>query len=123
MTHNHKVRGLQLLNHILLFVGLWYVYSIGSIDMLWISLVTYVVTGILGVNIGLHRFLAHRSFDTYPIIEKFLSLISIVTTIGSPIAWVAIHRQHHKACETTNDPHSPIILGNFRALYIKTMSC
>ena len=117
MTHNQKVRGLQLFNHILLFVGLWYVYTIGSIDMLWISLVTYVVTGILGVNIGLHRFLAHRSFDTYPIIEKFLSLISSVTTIGSPIAWVAIHRQHHKACETTNDPHSPIILGNFRAWF------
>jgi stearoyl-CoA desaturase (delta-9 desaturase) len=71
----------------------------------------------LGVNIGLHRLLSHRSFITYPIIEKILSLISVITTIGSPLAWVAVHRQHHRACETLTDPHSPILLGNFKAWF------
>jgi stearoyl-CoA desaturase (delta-9 desaturase) len=31
------------------------------------------------------------------------------------MAWVAIHRQHHRAAESEKDPHSPIQLGNFRA--------
>jgi stearoyl-CoA desaturase (delta-9 desaturase) len=31
------------------------------------------------------------------------------------MAWVAIHRQHHKNAETDKDPHSPYILGKFNA--------
>jgi len=81
--------------------------------MLGISLIAYVITGMIGVNIGLHRLLSHKSFKTYPIIEKICSLVSVVTTIGSPLAWVAIHRQHHKSVETAKDPHSPYIDGKF----------
>ena len=25
--------------------------------------------------------------------------------------WTAIHRKHHVACETHEDPHSPVIMG------------
>lgn len=107
LTHNQKVRGLQVINHILLFVGLGYVFGTGSYSLLWLSLLVYVITGMLGVNIGLHRLLSHRSFETYPIIEKICTFLSVLTTIGSPIAWCAIHRQHHKYCETPKDPHSP----------------
>jgi stearoyl-CoA desaturase (delta-9 desaturase) len=113
LTHNLKVRGLQIINHILLLIGLGYVFMTGSYELLGISLIMYVITGMLGVNIGLHRLLSHRSFKTYPVIEKLLSLVSVVTTIGSPLAWVAVHRQHHRACETINDPHSPYVEGKF----------
>lgn len=113
LTHNFKVRGLQIINHVLLMLGVWYVIDTQSYDWLAISLVTYVITGMLGVNIGLHRLLSHRSFKTSPIIEKILSLISVVITIGSPLAWVAVHRQHHRTCETPKDPHSPYLDGKF----------
>ena len=116
LTHNQKVRGLQLINHILLIVGLIYVIATDDYGMLGISLIAYVITGMLGVNIGLHRLLSHRSFKTYPIIEKICSLISVVTTIGSPLAWVAIHRQHHKTTETVKDPHSPYQDGKFNII-------
>jgi stearoyl-CoA desaturase (delta-9 desaturase) len=69
----------------------------------------------LGVNIGYHRLLSHRSFQTYKPIENLLSLIGVVTTIGSPMAWSAIHRQHHRSADKTDDPHSPYQLGKFRA--------
>lgn len=112
-THNLKVRSLQIINHLLLLVGIGYVITTGDYGMLGISLITYVITGMLGVNIGLHRLLSHRSFKTYPIIEKICSLISVLTTIGSPLAWVAVHRQHHKTVETAKDPHSPYVNGKY----------
>jgi stearoyl-CoA desaturase (delta-9 desaturase) len=113
LTHNQKVRGLQIINHLLLLVGIWYVVTTQDYGMLGLSFVMYVITGMLGVNIGMHRLLSHRSFETYGWIEKLLSVISVVTTIGSPLAWSALHRQHHKFCETDKDPHSPYKDGKF----------
>lgn len=115
LTHNQTVRGLQIFNHLLLIAGVAYVATTGQWHWLLVSLYFYIVTGMLGVNIGYHRLLSHRSFKTYAPIEKLVSIIGVLTTIGSPMAWVAIHRQHHRAAETEQDPHSPYHLGKFNA--------
>jgi stearoyl-CoA desaturase (delta-9 desaturase) len=115
MTHNQIVRGLQILNHLLLIIGLVIICYTGAYSWVGVSLIFYIVTGILGVNVGYHRLISHRSFQTYKPIERLLSLIGVITTIGSPMAWTAIHRQHHRAAETSNDPHSPYQVGKFRA--------
>jgi len=115
LTHNQIVRGLQLINHVLLLVGITFVFYTGEFTWFGTSLAFYVVTGILGVNVGYHRLISHRSFQTYKPIEQLLSLIGIVTTIGSPMAWTAVHRQHHRAAEKPEDPHSPYQVGKFRA--------
>lgn len=117
LSHNQIVRLLQIINHILLLVGLYYVMSTGEYQLLWYSLFTYWATGIFGINVGFHRLLSHRSFKTYKPIEILLSLIGVVTTVGSPLAWAAIHRQHHRKCETLGDPHSPYVIGKFRAWF------
>jgi stearoyl-CoA desaturase (delta-9 desaturase) len=72
---------------------------------------------VFGINIGLHRLLSHRSFEAPKWFERATSLIAITTTVGSPLAWVALHRQHHKSAETSLDPHSPYILGWWRAWF------
>ena len=115
ISHNQTVRGLQVINHILLLLGFGYVFSTGEYYWLGVSAIAYAVTCMLGVNIGYHRLISHRSFETYNFIEKLFSVIGVITTIGSPIAWVAIHRQHHRSTETEKDPHSPYILGKFNA--------
>jgi len=61
--------------------------------------------------------ISHRSFRTWYPVEFILSFISVITTVGSPLAWVAIHRQHHRSCERPGDPHSPYLLGNWRAWF------
>ena len=33
------------------------------------------------------------------------------------MAWAAVHRQHHRVCERPGDPHSPYLLGNWRAWF------
>lgn len=115
LSHNTKVRSLQVINHILLVVGLMYVFYSGNYDYLWWSLGFYWFTGVFGINIGMHRLLSHRSFETWTWMEKFLSLVATITGVGSPLAWAAVHRQHHTHTETNKDPHSPILLGNWRA--------
>lgn len=117
LTHNQLVRGTQIVNHLLMLIGIsWSLYS-GEYQYLAISLIFYWITGILGINVGFHRLISHRSFKTHKIIEKFLAVIGCITTVGSPMAWAAIHRQHHRSCEREGDPHSPYLIGNLKAWF------
>ena len=117
MTHNLTVRSLQIINHILLFIGLYYCFTTSNWYMLFNSVFVYWFIGVLGVNIGYHRLISHRSFETYKPIEYFLGLIGCITTIGSPLAWSALHRHHHGHAETEKDVHSPYHLGWFKAWF------
>jgi fatty-acid desaturase len=116
-THNQLVRSLQVVNHLLAVVGIAYVLVTAQWFWFLVALLTYWAIGVLGINVGMHRLLSHRSFKTHLGIERFLSVIGVLTTVGSPLAWVAIHRQHHRAAETPQDPHSPYQIGNWRAWF------
>jgi stearoyl-CoA desaturase (delta-9 desaturase) len=74
---------------------------------LLISVISYYIVGILGINIAYHRLLSHRSFSTYTAIYYFLTIIGAIAAMGSPLAWVMVHRQHHRYSDTDPDPHSP----------------
>jgi stearoyl-CoA desaturase (delta-9 desaturase) len=117
LTHNQTVRGLQVFNHLLLGIGVLYAFLSLQYHYLLVSLIAYWITGVLGINVGMHRLLSHRSFRTHKIFEHFFSIIGVLTTVGSPLAWVAIHRQHHRVCERPGDPHSPYLIGNFKAWF------
>jgi fatty-acid desaturase len=117
MTHNKIVRTMQVINHILALIGI--VYAIVS-DQYWLlgmSVLVYWFIGIFGINIGYHRLLSHRSFKTSSFWEKFCSVVGVLTIVGSPLAWVAVHRQHHRSADRAGDPHSPYLLGNFKAWF------
>jgi stearoyl-CoA desaturase (delta-9 desaturase) len=70
-------------------------------------LVLYIWHG-LGVTIGYHRFLSHRSFTCPKFVEYFWVLAGFLALEGSPIWWAAIHRAHHRHVDTALDPHSPL---------------
>jgi stearoyl-CoA desaturase (delta-9 desaturase) len=65
-----------------------------------------VLTG-LGITVGLHRLLTHRSFATYPWVERALAMLGALAFQGGVIDWVAIHRLHHAHTDADGDPHSP----------------
>jgi fatty-acid desaturase len=117
MTHNQTVRTLQIINHILAMIGIVYAIYIAEYSLLFVSVITYWIIGVLGINIGYHRLLSHRSFKTHWFWEQLFSLIGVLTVVGSPLAWVAVHRQHHRSAERPGDPHSPYLLGNLRAWF------
>jgi stearoyl-CoA desaturase (delta-9 desaturase) len=66
-----------------------------------------VLTG-LGVTLCYHRLLTHRSFQTYKLVEYFLTLLGVLANEGGPIKWVATHRKHHAFADQEGDPHSPL---------------
>jgi stearoyl-CoA desaturase (delta-9 desaturase) len=66
----------------------------------------YVATG-LGVTVGLHRLLTHRSFKTSPWLRGVLAVLGTMSVEGPVISWVADHRKHHAYTDRLGDPHSP----------------
>jgi stearoyl-CoA desaturase (delta-9 desaturase) len=71
-----------------------------------IFLVMYVPTG-LGVTVGFHRLLTHRSFKTSPALRGVLAVLGTMSVEGPVISWVADHRKHHAYSDRFGDPHSP----------------
>jgi stearoyl-CoA desaturase (delta-9 desaturase) len=78
---------------------------VGPTDLL-IAAVLYLITG-FGITLGYHRLLTHRAFATHPAIERGLALAGAYALQGSPLDWVADHRQHHAHTDEEGDPHSP----------------
>lgn len=69
--------------------------------------VLFYIWHTLGVTVGLHRLLSHRSFSCPKIVEYFFVLSGYLAFEGSPIWWATIHRAHHRHDDTELDPHSP----------------
>ena len=70
------------------------------LGMIWVS-------GGLGVTLGFHRLLTHRSFRTPKWLEYLLTTCGCIAWQGSPVTWVGVHRLHHKHSDLPEDPHSP----------------
>jgi stearoyl-CoA desaturase (delta-9 desaturase) len=82
-------------------------------------LATLVLTHvtIVAVTVYLHRHQAHRSLDLHPAVAHFFRFWLWLTTGMQTAEWVAVHRKHHARCETSDDPHSPQILGLRKVLF------
>ena len=68
--------------------------------------IVYALTG-LGITVGFHRLLTHRSFKTSAAVRGFLAALGSAAIEGPVISWVADHRKHHACSDQEGDPHSP----------------
>jgi stearoyl-CoA desaturase (delta-9 desaturase) len=107
-TRDRVITGIVTgLPFVALGVVCWQVWS----DLLhWsdiaVFLIMYVITA-LGVTVGFHRHLTHRSFKTYRPIRGLLAVLGSAAIEGPVISWVADHRKHHTFSDREGDPHSP----------------
>jgi len=80
----------------------------------WVEVALFVgfwlVSGI-GVTVGYHRGLTHRSFTAVPALRTVLAIAGSLALQGDPISWVATHRRHHAFTDRPGDPHSPYRYG------------
>ncbi|MGD9737074.1 MAG: acyl-CoA desaturase [Solirubrobacterales bacterium] len=93
-----------------------FVATIAAVVLLWNSLVTpadliiaaamYLLTAV-GITVGFHRLLTHRSFQTSKPLEYTFAVLGSMAVQGPVIAWVADHRKHHAHTDEEGDPHSP----------------
>ena len=77
----------------------------------WTGVAAFVIGvfmyGVMGVNIGLHRLLSHRSFRTPKWFERFLATLAMCSAQETIAHWVAWHRKHHSHSDQPEDPHTP----------------
>lgn len=61
----------------------------------------------LGVTVGYHRMLTHRSFKPHPIVKFILLVLGSMAWEGPALQWAATHIKHHAQSDREGDPHSP----------------
>ena len=93
-----------------------FIATLVAIALLWnswvsaadlvIAAVMYLLTA-LGITVGFHRLLTHRSFQTFKPIEYVFAILGSMAVQGPVISWVADHRKHHAHTDEEGDPHSP----------------
>jgi len=76
----------------------------------------FIVTeiAIIVTTVYLHRSLSHRALTIHGAAAIPFRFVIWITTGMRPREWVAVHRKHHAATDTPDDPHSPAQLGFWR---------
>jgi stearoyl-CoA desaturase (delta-9 desaturase) len=91
-------------------------FGISALDLA--LLIVFYAVNIIGVEIGFHRFFAHRAFETGPVMRSLLAWAGSIGFQGTATYWAAVHRRHHQLSDTAGDPHSPRLNpGRFRGLW------
>jgi sn-1 stearoyl-lipid 9-desaturase len=70
-----------------------------------LAILFHWITGGLGITLGWHRLVTHRSFQTPKWLEYFLVFCGVLSCEGGVIDWVGQHRQHHQYSDQNLDPH------------------
>ena len=98
--------------YLLFAISLFYL----SVGQMLVLFVLGMIASALGNAVLLHRFYTHRQFALSKPVEYILLPIALLLGIGSPLMYATMHRQHHRVCDTKEDPHSPMQLGKLRVL-------
>lgn len=65
----------------------------------------YIVTG-LGITVGYHRLISHRSFTCLDWVKAGLLIAGGWALQNSALKWGADHLRHHAACDQDADPYN-----------------
>ncbi|HEY9600064.1 MAG TPA: fatty acid desaturase [Allocoleopsis sp.] len=89
--------------HVLALLAPWFF----SWSALGVTLFLHWFLGSIGICLGYHRLLSHRSFQVPQWLEYAIAIIGASAMQGGPIFWISGHRLHHAYTEDRNkDPYS-----------------
>lgn len=89
--------------HALALLAPWFF----SWSALGVAIFLHWLFGSIGICLGYHRLLTHRSLHVPKGLEYAIALIGALALQGGPIFWVAGHRRHHTYTEDVDkDPYS-----------------
>ena len=70
-----------------------------------VALFLHWFTGCLGITLGWHRLIAHRSFQVPKLLEYFFVFCGTLACQHGPLMWVGLHRHHHAYSDQDQDHH------------------
>jgi len=89
--------------HALALLSIWF-FSWSAVA---VTLFLHWLFGSIGICLGYHRLLSHRSFRVPQPLEYVIAIIGALAMQGGPIFWAAGHRLHHRYTEDWDkDPYS-----------------
>lgn len=103
LKFNWIALGFFALIHALAMLTPWFF----SWSALGITIFLHWLFGSIGICLGYHRLLSHRSFQVPQWLEYIIAIIGALAMQGGPIFWVSGHRLHHGYTEDIDkDPYS-----------------
>jgi sn-1 stearoyl-lipid 9-desaturase len=70
-----------------------------------VAILLHWITGGLGITLGWHRLLSHRSFQVPKWLEYFFAFCGTLALQGGILWWVGLHRHHHLHSDQDVDHH------------------
>lgn len=104
----NRTRGLFLIIYqvlLLLSLPIYFYYNSPSGALIATSVILFFLTGV-SITAGYHRFYAHRTYKTKPIVESVILFFGAMALQGSALRWSFDHRLHHAHVDTDEDPYS-----------------
>ena len=93
---------------VLLHLGCVLVFWVGVSGPALAAFVISATLQVIGITLGYHRLLAHRSFKTSRAFQFVLATCGVLAGQNGPLWWVGHHRHHHRHSDTERDTHSPL---------------
>ena len=80
----------------ILITSYWLIFADVSLVEFLICFYTGILLLRVGLEVGYHRYFAHRSYKTTKLKERLLLWWGTLIGIGSCLTWVGVHRTHHR---------------------------
>lgn len=106
-TNKYTIDWVNVAYFALIHIGALFAFLPGlfSWKAVGVMLFLHWVSAGLGITLGFHRLVTHRSFQTPKWLEYFLIFCGTLSCQGAVLDWVGIHRMHHLYSDTDPDPH------------------
>ncbi|PSB12391.1 acyl-CoA desaturase [Pleurocapsa sp. CCALA 161] len=96
---------LAIIHFVALFAILPSNFSWGALG---VAFILYVITAGVGITLGFHRLVAHRSYQVPQLLEYCLIFCGTLAGQGGPLDWIGLHRIHHQYSDLESDPHNSL---------------
>jgi len=110
--------GVAIALHLGALLAPWTFSWEGLIALLTLNL----LIGLLGISLGNHRLLAHRSYHVGKPLRYFFAFWGVLAYQVGPLTWCAIHRLHHKHSDREEDPqmsHSSLAWSHYLWILVR----
>ena len=84
----------------------WYLIESGSHWLLWTSAFALWWFAGMGITVGYHRLVSHRSYQANKFWKFFFLVGGAAAIQNSALTWSTSHRRHHKEVDTHDDPYN-----------------